>query len=367
MTQREIQILRDAFKAGRLSSEQVKILDADVPGWREKRPIAGAAEAALQGVTGGWSDEAAGAISAATGGDYGLARDAVRGRDRQHAKNYPWVNTGAKVAGSLLPALIPGGKIAQMAMRLPRAARALTGGATIGGTVGAGYSEDDVLRDAAIGAGAGGVGGLVAKAAGDAIRRFIPSQAKDRVARAADRAMRADERALRDLPRGTPDPIRDTAMISGDKMQALTTRAASHRGAISDLIKNDILRQRARMGAVSANPVREWDAARANLQRRHQEIESLAPRSKSGAGDVVEAAAEIAPIRGPVGPGAIRRGGRAMRNMARGRRFNEELAQLSVMSLDEAKAEVERRLGRAVSGREFRAIMQGLATAVAGQ
>jgi hypothetical protein len=125
-------------------------------------PSAGATDAAISGVTGGFSDEASAAVRApidmATRGEgfneaYQHNLAAERDRLAQYRKEHPVASTVAEIAGS-------------MAAPYSKAAGAIKSGLTQGAIYGAGNSEGDLTQrasDAAVGGAVSGtLGGLIA-------------------------------------------------------------------------------------------------------------------------------------------------------------------------------------------------------------
>lgn len=130
------------------------------------------ASGVVQGSTLGYGDELAGAMGAATGEGYTVARDRVRGEQRANQQAHPFAAGIGEIAGGMLipvPGLRAGGSA------LGRAAQATGIGAGVGAAAGLGASEADTLeglaRDTAVGAGVGSAAGGLLTGGTDALAR----------------------------------------------------------------------------------------------------------------------------------------------------------------------------------------------------
>jgi hypothetical protein len=161
---------------------------------RGEAPIAGATSTMLFNM----GDEAVGAASALTGGDYREARDRQRSREREARTQAPSMYGVGQVAGAAPLMAIPGAGAASATIGAPaRAALALGQGAQMGGMAAFGASEYDladapidVARETAEGAGLGAVMGLGGELAGTAIGALrrgprVDSHARDEALLAA--------------------------------------------------------------------------------------------------------------------------------------------------------------------------------------
>lgn len=142
---------------------------------------AGAGEATIQGLLGGFADEIGGAGNATINailhpttasanqwkGDYAKYRDVARNLDQNYAQDHPVAHTLAELAGGALPAIVSGGALSgeEGAGMLARIGRGALGGAGTGAVYGAGNAQGgiaDRLAAAVPSVLAGGVLGGVA-------------------------------------------------------------------------------------------------------------------------------------------------------------------------------------------------------------
>jgi hypothetical protein len=141
------------------------------------------ASGAVEGVSLGFADEAAGAVQAMGDDTYEQARDRARQLAAERASRAPGWNTAGRVVGGMLPALaIPAAGAESISGRVLQSGMY---GAGLGAVQGLGSSEGDALtqlRDTAEGAGYGFAGGATGQAIGElgeAGRRFFAGEAQD--------------------------------------------------------------------------------------------------------------------------------------------------------------------------------------------
>jgi hypothetical protein len=158
-------------------------------------PLGNAAgRGAVQGVTFGFADEAAGSLGALTGGGYDASRDAYRKNDAAAEAAHPWAFGGGKLAGNVAgaaPAMMaaPGlfGLGAGAALGTRVGMGALSGG-VMGAAQGLGEGEGSFGKQAwSLGTGAAGgfalggvapvAGQLIGRAAAPIIQRFADARA----------------------------------------------------------------------------------------------------------------------------------------------------------------------------------------------
>jgi len=138
-----------------------------------------------KGLTFDTSDELAGGVEAAMGGDYGNAVKQYRENDKRAQENHPWKSLGANVAGSLVGSLVAPWLGARRGIGyLDTIKKGMQGGAITGALTGAGATPGGPMERAG-GAVAGGVGGAVLGGGAPAVTGAAGG-ATQRVANAAE-------------------------------------------------------------------------------------------------------------------------------------------------------------------------------------
>jgi hypothetical protein len=146
-------------------------------------PRGNIADAAMQGLTLGFSDELGGLIRGAgnvlQGGEFGPAyaegRDSIRADVEDYQKRHPYLSTAAEVAGSVPTALLPVGGAARGATLAARAMRSGLAGGALGAVAGVGHGDDTLAGrtvSGTTGAVLGAAGGAVAPAVGRGVARI---------------------------------------------------------------------------------------------------------------------------------------------------------------------------------------------------
>lgn len=217
-----------------------------------------------RGLTSEFEDELAGAgVQAATdpgrastgelGANYGLARDAVRDRQREGAERSPIANTLGTVAGGLTQLVAPVGHAARAATSLGRIGQGALMGAGLGGVAGYGGSESEDLGgqalDTAEGAGVGGLFGTGLSAVGEGLgagARALRGRAAERAARSvpelekiADEARAATIYGTRRA--GIGDALSEVSALPGGPAQMAgalrRNNAAVEAGTVDDVAR----------------------------------------------------------------------------------------------------------------------------------
>tara|TARA_Y100000361_G_scaffold22454_1_gene17635 strand:- start:8983 stop:10986 length:2004 start_codon:yes stop_codon:yes gene_type:complete len=86
-------------------------------------PLLGSLETFGHGASIGTTDEMAGSLDAALGGDYTSARDAARARIKAFSQQYPMLSTGSEVAGGLAGGLFSTLKLPGLLAQIPKVGR----------------------------------------------------------------------------------------------------------------------------------------------------------------------------------------------------------------------------------------------------
>lgn len=136
-------------------------------------PLGAAALASADAGTFGLTDEIAGAVGAAGGGDYAAMRDYYDAGKRSVAELNPTASAAGTIAGGIAGGMGIEGLVARNVGRFGRAAQALStpyggaiaDGALYGGALGAGTNNNDRLNGALNGSVVGAVGGAAGTAA----------------------------------------------------------------------------------------------------------------------------------------------------------------------------------------------------------
>jgi hypothetical protein len=139
---------------------------------KERVPYSGAAEgirAFGQGLTLGFGDELEAALrtGSMSGQQYEQMRNQLRAQQASFGEDYPVASTAANIAGGLV---VPGGMALRAGAKAPSLLKTTIGGGAVGGAESVGRSEtpqgmsENVLKDAALGAGLSLGGGVVGRA-----------------------------------------------------------------------------------------------------------------------------------------------------------------------------------------------------------
>jgi len=86
-------------------------------------PVLGSLETFGHGASIGTTDEMAGLLDAALGGDYTSARDAARARQKAFSQQYPMLSTGSEITGGLTSGLFSALKLPGLLAQIPKVGR----------------------------------------------------------------------------------------------------------------------------------------------------------------------------------------------------------------------------------------------------
>lgn len=258
-------------------------------------------DSAINGLTAGWGDEAAGLLGGAAdwlglgpegskgtfSGGYDRVTSNIRNSMKDYQDRHPYLAAGAEIAGSLPTMLIPGGAAMKGASLPAKVAGGIAAGAAYGGLYGAGNASDGLsnrIAGAAEGAAMGGATGGILPVVGRAVkvagkpvvdavfaRTNAPGYAATKVAdRLADAGLSTQEAADRITRAGANGQSMSLMDVGGDGIRRLGRTIVNTNGPggtrlstqanLGAMAQGD--RVKAAISEVLANPNADYQAAK---------------------------------------------------------------------------------------------------------